>query len=111
MGIPTIFDFKWIRERLNQIDVNKKELNIHSENNVEAVLAKSSEEIDNRVKKKKFGGSGKGSSYEELEVASDKIPSSKGLNVQVDVDINQAIENAGQNKSKQVKTDRQLGDD
>ena len=113
MGIPTIFDrkLKFIRDRLNQIDVNEEKLDTKSTDHTEAELAESLKEIDNKVKKKNFGGSGKGQSREESEVGSNRTPSSKGLDVQVDVDISQAIENAEQNKTTHVKTEKQLGDD
>ena len=111
LGIPTIFDrkLKFIRDRMNQIDVNEDGLD--PEDPTGAVLLKSLGKIDNEVKMKNFGGSGRGQSREESEVDSTKTSSQETLNVKVDVNVKKAIENAEQNETTHVKAEKQLGDD
>ena len=64
MGIPFI-DFRFIKRALNQIDVEEKDLNLESTDKVEAELAKSSREIEEKFSK--YGNSGKAQRSETLE--------------------------------------------
>lgn len=64
MGIPFI-DFRFIKRALNQIDVEEKDLNLESTDKVEAELAKSSREIEEKFSK--YGNSGKAQRRKTLE--------------------------------------------
>ena len=64
MGIPFI-DLSFIKRVLNQIDVEEKGLNLESTDKVEAELAKSSREIEEKFSK--YGNSGKAQRRETLK--------------------------------------------
>ena len=64
MGIPLI-NFSFIKRALNQIDVDEEDLNIESGDKVEAELAKSSKEIDEKFSK--YGNSSKAQRRETLK--------------------------------------------
>ena len=64
MGIPFV-NFSFIKRVLNQIDVDEKDLNSESTDKVEAELAKSSKEIDEKFSK--YGNSSKAQRRKTLE--------------------------------------------
>ena len=80
MGIPFV-NFSFIKRALNQIDIDEEDLDIDSTDKVEAELAKSSEEIDEKFSK--YGKSSKAQRREtlkEVHVSQKDLKASKAKN-------------------------------